>query len=66
MPFLVANVELKKPFTNLDQFKAYLQEHNLPSRELFDEENNPRFGFAENAYSSDAFYADFYQPQRLR
>ncbi|MBR9704541.1 hypothetical protein GOV12_03960 [Candidatus Pacearchaeota archaeon] len=56
---LVARVLLKEPFTDIDQFREYLQEHNLPYEKLFDNENQPIFSFAVNTNTDDAFYAEF-------
>lgn len=67
-PFLVADVDLKEPFPNIDAFVEYLAKHNLetPKGEILLDADPQCFGFRRDGYTSDAFYAMFSQPLRLR
>ncbi len=68
-PFLVADVELKQPFSDVEQFRTYLKSHNFPSDNssiILESEDPLNIGFQTNAYTSDAFCARFYQPYRIR
>jgi len=60
IPFLVASVKLERPFSNLEDFEKYLQKHNLPLETLFDKDLTSCFSFAKEAYTSNAFHAEFF------
>ena len=65
--YLIADVELKKPFQDIDAFKQYLQENNLPSENITIEYENPlKAGFYCKQLTDNAFAANFYQPYRIR
>lgn len=68
-PFLVADVELNEPFSDVEHFINYLKSRNFPndnSSIMLESKDPLNIGFQTNAYTSDAFCARFYQPYRIR
>lgn len=67
--FLVANVNLKKPFNDIEEFRDYLKANNFPHSNneiILGYENPLSIGFCVNGHTSDAFYANFSQPHKFR